>query len=67
MIGVCLGKRWLFKLQSGYRKGAGRLGPRGRCPEPEALGQERDRNGGDSNFSLSRLLGNNFFPSLTGK
>jgi len=69
--GVCLRKRWLFKLQSSYRvdyrKGAGRLGPRDRCPEPEALGQERDRNGGDSNFSLSRLLGNNFFPSLTGK
>lgn len=55
---VWLWKRWLSKLRSSYRvdyrKGAGRLGPRDRCPEPEALGQERDRNGGDSNLSLSK-------------
>ena len=42
----------------GYRKGEGRLGLRDSCPGTGALGQERDRNGEGSNFSLSSLLRN---------
>lgn len=66
---------WLWKvtfkgLRSSYRvdytEGRGQAWARDRCPEPEALGQERDRNG-RLKLKPFKATWKPFLSSLTGK